>query len=253
MHPVLRLLVAAAVLTPSYAYAAGSSSSPWTYLNQGWGNGCAADVPNQSPIALVGRPSLATSTATVSVASNGPLVLKRVVENLTYEYKSTAGSPAETVTVDGVPYQVYGFHVHSPAEHLVGGGTTLEVHIKARAADKSVAVFAILFGLDEDAGFDPLLSQILGANWSAINVLDVTPWLQKFESSPFFRYTGSLTTPPCTGGIKFFVTDAPIAIPPIQYYQYINLMADSLLPTFNARNQQPGTPSDLSVVNMPTD
>ncbi|XP_022743466.1 alpha carbonic anhydrase 1, chloroplastic-like [Durio zibethinus] len=122
---------------------------------------------------------------------------------------------AGEVTIDGKTYSLRQMHWHLPSEHHINGEQfAAELHLVHRAADNSVAVVALLYQ-EEDA--DPVISKIMnGLNNLAkekckadevaeipLGTLDIKPL--KRSSRKYYRYAGSLTTPPCSENVTWSI------------------------------------------------
>ena len=108
---------------------------------------------------------------------------------------------------------------HHPSEHLVDSNQhSLELQIYHKSDDEQLLVLAIFLEI--------------GAANSAFN--DLIKTLSKSESSPklnlakivqsddkIFFYDGSLTTPPCSEGVKWYVMKTPLKISKDQINQII--------------------------------
>jgi carbonic anhydrase len=113
------------------------------------------------------------------------------------------------VEIDGRQYDLVQYHFHAPSEHTIDGRYwPLEAHLVHKSADGQLAVVGVLF---EEGKHDPIWDPILTALPSGpggerhIENLDLDPGeLQPLEAS-FFRYEGSLTTPPCSEGVQWIV------------------------------------------------
>ncbi|RUS77911.1 hypothetical protein EGW08_014342, partial [Elysia chlorotica] len=109
------------------------------------------------------------------------------------------------------------------SEHTVDGrGYSLEMHLvtyntkyrdtmQALGKRDGIHVFAVL--LQRAQGYTPrgfFLNLILGTRRSsgAISIASLLP----LPSVPYFRYRGTLTTPPCTGNVHFTVFSVPMPI-----------------------------------------
>jgi len=126
-----------------------------------------------------------------------------------------AGSSIE---LDGKTYKLVQVHFHSPSEnHLNGETFAMEGHLVHKADDGSLAVVAIFF---KEGGADarPAVAKI----WSAIpaeqeKVNDSAATINANELFPsertMVRFDGSLTTPPCSEGVKWNVFTAPVELP----------------------------------------
>jgi len=124
--------------------------------------------------------------------------------------------------------QVYGyvpsnFHFHAPSEHWVNGiQYDLEMHLVHAFDPLSVpglnpeyneAVISVLFKIDEDNGPNPWIQSMNWANiplanyGSEILTLNFQTDFWSHISTPFtfYQYQGSLTTPPCTQSVNWYI------------------------------------------------
>ena len=123
------------------------------------------------------------------------------------------------------------FHFHAPSEHTVGGQLMdLEIHFVHLPPDYdpeapfNAAVLGVFF--DRSAGgnepnpfIESLMFQESGESWDVTNV-DVKKFLDGLDTKSFMSYEGSLTTPPCTEGVKWTVLleAQPISDKQLKYY-----------------------------------
>lgn len=123
--------------------------------------------------------------------------------------------PGSYIEVDGQRYDVLQYHYHAPSEHAIDGKMfAAELHIVHKDAQEQLAVVGILLEEgEENAAYQPLLSNLpaeespetnLGIK---INAVDFLPAAQTT-----YRYTGSLTTPPCTEGVNWLVMTTPVQL-----------------------------------------
>lgn len=130
----------------------------------------------------------------------------------TVQVNYDAGSYIE---LDGVRYDVAQFHYHAPSEHAVDGKLfAAELHIVHKNADGGLAVVGIL--LDEgtqNEAFQPFIenlptekSEVANAGVT-INAAELLP-----AEQTTFRYSGSLTTPPCSEGVNWLLMTSPVQI-----------------------------------------
>ena len=143
----------------------------------------------------------------------------KAVENLghTVQLDFKAGS---TVSYEGIKYDFKQMHFHTPSEHLVDGVTfPMEMHIvsKAPLKDKnttpSYLVIGILFKEGKNNKFlDEFLNKIPKAEHTlapvevgAVKLGDLLDSEKLNDVKNFYHYPGSLTTPPYTQTVQWFV------------------------------------------------
>ncbi|HET9448114.1 MAG TPA: carbonic anhydrase family protein [Steroidobacteraceae bacterium] len=122
-----------------------------------------------------------------------------------------------TLTFKGIAYDLVQFHFHTGSEHRVAGrGYDMELHLVHRAGDGSNAVVGVFL---KRAKSSRSLARIFD-NLPAIGSINVKEELpEPFDPAAFlpkrqhhFRYLGSLTTPPCTEGVLWFVLTEPVTV-----------------------------------------
>ena len=123
-------------------------------------------------------------------------------------------APGSSMTVGGRRYELKQFHFHHPSEEKINGkGYAMVAHLVHAAADGSVAVVAVL--LDAGGAANPLMSRIWqhlpareGPEQKLDGVqIDVTGLLPADRG--YYTFAGSLTTPPCTENVTWFVLKTP--------------------------------------------
>jgi carbonic anhydrase len=125
-------------------------------------------------------------------------------------------SEGDTLTVGGHAYQLVQYHFHAPSEHTVNGKQfPMEMHLVHTDAEGQLAVIGVLIAQGAaNAAFEPIWSNLpetKGVEHHLEHVkVDVDALLPKVLTT--YRYEGSLTTPPCSEGVKWFVMTTPIAL-----------------------------------------
>jgi carbonic anhydrase len=116
----------------------------------------------------------------------------------------------EKLTVSGKSYALVQFHFHAPSEHTVDGEHfPMEMHFVHQASDGALAVAGVL--VEEGApnpGIAPLWAQLAKAPGTETTVELRAEFAEPvFPSvgSGFYHYVGSLTTPPCSEGVQWYV------------------------------------------------
>jgi carbonic anhydrase len=121
-------------------------------------------------------------------------------------------APGSTLVVDGREFELKQFHFHAPSENTLNGKHfPLEGHLVHADKDGNLAVVAVMFNEGAD---NPLLSQL----WqhvppkkgdqsplpAGLNVKTLLPTLHSH-----YAFNGSLTTPPCSEGVRWLVIKQP--------------------------------------------
>ncbi len=125
-------------------------------------------------------------------------------------------SQGDTLTVGDASYELAQYHFHSPSEHTVGGKhSPMEMHLVHKSASGGLAVIGVL--IEEgahNAAFDPVWSNLpkqkgVESHFEhvKVNVDDLLP-----KTRPTYRYDGSLTTPPCSEGVKWLLMTTPVQL-----------------------------------------
>jgi carbonic anhydrase len=119
----------------------------------------------------------------------------------------------DAIEVDGDYYELAQFHFHAPSEHKLDGRRyPIELHLVHKDAKGNLAVVGIF--LEEGAenkGLDPVFATMelkAGQEKPIASELDVSLFLP--PDHEMMRYTGSLTTPPCSEGVRWIVFTQPV-------------------------------------------
>jgi len=134
----------------------------------------------------------------------------------------------------------WGFNAFQGSEHTINGHKyPLEVHFVHRAQfGNTLAVLAVLFDRQRDD--NPYLNDLLQAINRTVNTttafeqqIDFSRLLPTSPTPRFYRYNGSLTTPPCTEGVIWTILTRTV---PISSYQ-LRVLTNNIIP-FNFRPPQ---------------
>ncbi|EAS42056.1 carbonic anhydrase [Photobacterium profundum] len=117
-----------------------------------------------------------------------------------------------TLTVDGKTFELKQFHFHTPSEnYLKGKQYPLEAHF-VHATDKGeLAVVAVMFDVGPRSNNE--LTTLLGSIPDDGQKVELKESLNPADLLPrdreYYRFNGSLTTPPCSEGVRWFVMQEP--------------------------------------------
>jgi len=123
-------------------------------------------------------------------------------------------APGSFVSVAGKRYELVEFHFHKPGEQKVDGkGHDMEAQLVHKDPEGKLIVLAVLL----DAGKENRLIKTLWDNLPQdkgkervvdavkINALDLLP-----QNKGYYTFAGSLTTPPCSESMMWFVLKTPV-------------------------------------------
>ncbi|NNJ87977.1 MAG: carbonic anhydrase family protein [Eudoraea sp.] len=151
----------------------------------------------------------------------------------TIQYNFAAG---DYIEIDRNRYDLKQFHFHEPAEHLIEGiRYPLVIHLVHKNSAGEYAVLAIMAKEEKSSEpFDFLESYLPIEHGDTILVdLAFDMNLNLPASRAYFSYTGSLTTPPCTENVKWFIFKEPITVS-LEQVEALR----TLMPLNNYRNEQ---------------
>ena len=188
---------------PHWTYAGETGPAVWGDLSPDF-SVCATGV-NQSPIDLA---STTPAGAVQIVFDYGSTALNVINNGHTIQANV---QPGNTIAVDGVPYELAQFHFHAPSEHALGGKHfALEMHFVHVGAFGDLAVVGVLFDQGPASGALAPVWAVLPQDTEAhgeVASFDLARLLP--ANRAVYRYSGSLTTPPCSEGVKWMMLQTP--------------------------------------------
>ena len=157
----------------------------------------------------------------------GPFVKGRMV--VTADYKEGAlrmlnnghtiqvnVNPGSKLRIDGIAYDLLQFHFHRPSEEKIDGKPlAMVVHFVHKNAEGKLAVLGVLLKEgNENPGIKTLWTHMPKAEGPEVEVEGVkfNPGNLLPKEFDFYSYEGSLTTPPCTEGVRFFILKTPVNV-----------------------------------------
>lgn len=207
----LVITTSSSILFISHAHA----KSDWSYKGKSgpeyWGKissryRACSDGNSQSPINITGGVNVAQTKITYTYKGSG----YEVVNNgHTLQVTTKPGSKIE---LEKQIYNLKHMHLHTPGEHKISGrsylmeahlvhsdnkGTLTVIAVMFRSGRDNKSIAAILQSAPKKRGSNPLLKPL--------NLSKLLP-----QNKDHFTYTGSLTMPPCTEGVRWIVMKNPI-------------------------------------------
>lgn len=138
-------------------------------------------------------------------------------------------TPGNTLRVDGDVFELQQFHFHAPSEHrMAGKAFMMELHLVHANSRGELAVIGVLY---EEGPSSPSLRKLGSKIPTELNrpeplslpLSDLTP---PAELRDYYRYSGSLTTPPCSEGVRWFVAKKHRKISSQRTQAYIELIGE---------------------------
>lgn len=214
----LCLLLSVASLAGAQAAAPGST--PWSYEGRNgplnWGKldpayRACSEGHAQSPVDIRGAH---LNTALKPLAFHylaGPVTLENTGNLIVVHV-----DPGSYMLADGVRYELKRLEIHRPSEHAVKGKLTdMDVEMVNAGADGKTAIVAVRLTQDLDQP-----NATLAMLWAHLPTQPhtsqkVTAFVNPEGFLPadpgYWTYMGSLTTPPCTEGVRWFVLQQNVA------------------------------------------
>lgn len=152
--------------------------------------------------------------------------------------------PGNTLTVDGITFELKQFHFHSPSEnHIDEKSYPLEVHFVHLDKEENIAVIAVMF---EEGAENEALAKIWkdmpqkNGESKILKLANIAKDLSP-KDKHYYRFNGSLTTPPCTEGVRWFVLKQPLTVSKEQIKKFHD-------DTMHHNNNRPIQPLDARMI-----
>jgi carbonic anhydrase len=228
INKITKSLSLALLLTLS-ASASETEKAHWGYEGVGvpahWGDlkpefHTCKDGVNQSPIDLKSFVDAKLANIPFNYKTGSTEILNN---GHTIQVNIAGGS---TIEIDGIKFELKQFHFHTPSENNINGKSfPLEAHFVHASKDGELAVVALMF---EEGDENKMLGQLWdkmpmkGGDKTKLEIADVTSILPKERD--YYRFNGSLTTPPCTEGVRWIVLKKTTTLSKAQTEKFAKVM-----------------------------
>lgn len=201
----------------AWDYTGAKGPENWAKLSPEYG-ACAGS--NQSPINLSG-------------------FIDAKLEPIAFDYKAGSSEilnnghtvqvnalPGSSISVDGIKFELKQFHFHVPSENLINGKSfPMEGHLVHADKNGHLAVVAVMVtegkankALEKAWAQLPKQGEKLALS-SDISPLEILP-----ANRDYYRFNGSLTTPPCSEGVRWLVMKQPISASKEQIEKFLHVI-----------------------------
>jgi carbonic anhydrase len=136
--------------------------------------------------------------------------------------------------IDGKEFNLLQFHFHTPSENTIDGKYfPMEAHFVHSTKNGELAVISVMFKIGK---FNPAIQKLIDSmpkhagvknNICSLNIKanDLLP-----QSLEYYRFNGSLTTPPCSEGVRWFVLKQPVEMSAKQVREFEKVMGKNNRP-----------------------
>ena len=231
------LLSVASAQQPAPEHYVSPWKTPWTYEQAShW-----SDLDPQYALCNTGKEQSPIDIRSAQKSDLKPLQfesksgpLRYVINNRhTIRVNYHAGN-ANLLTADGTRYELTQFHFHHPSEEAVDGKRyDMEVHLMYQAADgKAAGVTVFVKPGIANSGLETMWrhmpaaegqEEVAGAEINPDNLLPR-------DTGAYYMYMGSVTAPPCTEGVTWFVLKSPIELSQQQIDAFAKLFPNDARP-----------------------
>ncbi|HDH11926.1 MAG TPA: carbonic anhydrase family protein [Nitrospirae bacterium] len=229
MKKVFVLLLGALIISTGLVIAGGKAH--WGYSgHEGpahWGDLSAeysicGSGKNQSPINLTGMIEADLPAINFNYKNSS---LEVVNNGHTIQANYAGGS---TIRIDGKTFKLIQFHFHTPSENNIEGKSfPMEAHLVHADNDGNLAVVSVMFtkgkaNLSVGKVWEHMPKKAGKTNTvsgTSINIMDMLP-----KNKAYYRFNGSLTTPPCTEGVRWFVLKDSVQVSADQVKEFHSVM-----------------------------
>ncbi|KAF3454973.1 hypothetical protein FNV43_RR05421 [Rhamnella rubrinervis] len=191
-----------------FSYEKWSENGParWGEIHQEWS--MCSNGTMQSPIDLLNKRVEIVSHLGRLKRNYKPsnATLKNRGHDMMLQWEGDAGH----IGINGTKYELKQCHWHSPSEHTINGKKyDLELHLVHETPQGHTTVVGILYKIGRSDSFlssmEEHLDDISSSEGLERVVGVVDPKHIKMGSSKYYRYMGSLTTPPCTQNVVWTI------------------------------------------------
>lgn len=120
------------------------------------------------------------------------------------------------IKIGKTEYKLKQIHFHTPSEHTIDGEQyPMEIHFVHQSISHRIAVLGVFVEAGEENKFFKPITKYAPKKKGGFDIVyykNLTPKNLIPEEKEYYKYTGSLTTPPCTEGVTWFLLKNTITL-----------------------------------------
>jgi carbonic anhydrase len=199
--------VLAGEVSPHWLYGGAENPTQWGQLSKDFS--LCETGKDQSPINI--KYAILSTPAKINFDyKSSPLVVVNNGHTIQVNYEQ-----GSSVMINDEKYELVQFHFHTPSEHEINNkAAAMELHLVHRNESGKLAVVGVMLTKGKE---NPLITEI----WKNIPATGKTNAISNVminaanllpSSKSYYSYAGSLTTPPCSEGVKWNIFVEPITV-----------------------------------------
>ncbi|HBC7343355.1 TPA: carbonic anhydrase family protein [Citrobacter koseri] len=226
------------VSATDWSYEGDTSPAHWGEINKAY-KLCQTGM-SQSPVDILTTNEIQLPPLNVQYIDRADMLL-----NVNHTLQATMNSySSASAQIDDQPYALAEFHFHAPSENTINGKHyAMELHLTHKNQEGEIAVVAVMFDIGEpNEAIERLWQSIPATPGDSIPLLspvDINLLLP--EDRTYWRFSGSLTTPPCSEGVTWIVLKQPMTLSAGQLEKFRH--------TIHPANNRPVQPLNGRVIN----
>jgi len=229
-----------------------------------WGDLCpeyaACKTEYQSPIELSNPTHVIEAEVAASLNYSYVVANKATFANTRYTFEASDLGNGNNISFPGLlPFNLVEFHFHVPSEHTKNGQHfPMELHMLHIDAEENRAVLVLVYSVGDDNANNPFLESLssylpnIPYDEDDVEISSVDIASQVNLVPGYYHYEGSTTTPPCFGGVQWFVARQPIPVSPSVLSKFSSIHNARPVQKLDAREVSLFTPGIVYVPRAPT-
>lgn len=218
-----------------WGYTGHTTPDKWASLSEEYRE-CGTGL-NQSPINITHSLHAKLPPLTPSYESDSNYI---VDNGHTVQVNMAKGS---SFVIDDITFELKQFHFHAPSEnHIDGKEFPLEGHFVHLDKEGNIAVIAVMFEEGEENKALAKFWNTMPTKAGEIQTLKLSKIAKELlpKDKHYYRFNGSLTTPPCTEGVRWFVFKESLTISKEQVAKFHEVV--------HGNNNRPIQPLDARII-----